>query len=329
MPLASLAVVAVVGLGAPSESAEALQTRSTTLSSAVSIPATKVAGCPVFPRTNWWNTDISAAPLHASSRAWMSHMKSGSGNIWPNFGQGKTGPLGGEPITVVRSSHGVVDPRFTFESESDQVGYPLGADARTGNSRDHHSIIVNADTCRVYEIDGTARAGDGTWTGVAGASWSLTSNALRPDSWTSANTAGTPIIAGLLRLSEVQAGRVTHALNVTMPEVAMRHVWPARHHPGPGRAYDSPNYPPMGVRLRLDPGFDIGRYRPDTQVVLEGLKHYGLVVMDRGPAWFFQGETSTEWKIGFLNELKTIPVSAFKAVDTTAMRTNPDSAAVR
>jgi hypothetical protein len=43
----------------------------------------------------------------------------------------------------------------------------------------------------------------------------LTSNALRPAGWTSADAAGLPILPGLVRYDEVAAGEITHAIRFT------------------------------------------------------------------------------------------------------------------
>ena len=66
----------------------------------------------------------------------------------------------------------------------------------------------------------------------SGAVWSLRSNGLRPDGWTSADAAGLPILPGLLRWSEVKAGRVDHAIRFTTDVTSRHHLWPARHDAG-------------------------------------------------------------------------------------------------
>ena len=55
---------------------------------------------------------------------------------------------------------------------------------------------------------------------------------LRPDGWTSADAAGLPIMPGLLRLSEVKARDVDHAIRFTTDVTPRHHMWPARHDAG-------------------------------------------------------------------------------------------------
>ena len=161
---------------------------------------------PGLPGNNWWNRDVSRLPVSRYSGTWLSHMSTGR-LLHPDFG----GPYG-IPVTVVRSTHAKVAPRFTYADESDHVGYPLGADTRIEGGRnsggDRHAIVVDRDTCRLYETWDTRQSGS-RWTAGSGATWSLRSNALRPDSWTSADAAGLPILPGLLHWDEVHAGRVT------------------------------------------------------------------------------------------------------------------------
>ena len=70
------------------------------------------------------------------------------------------------------------------------------------------------------------------WLAGSGATWDLTSNALRTAGWTSADAAGLPILPGLLRWDEVLAGNVDHAIRFTTNVTEHGYVWPARHQAG-------------------------------------------------------------------------------------------------
>ncbi|HRD60445.1 MAG TPA: hypothetical protein PL137_06040, partial [Nocardioides sp.] len=59
------------------------------------------------------------------------------------------------------------------------------------------------------------------------------------------------------------------------------------------------------------------------------MKTYGLVLADNGSAWYFQGEQNRRWPDGLIEDLKTIPASAFVAVDTSGLQVSPNSAQVR
>ncbi|MFC7493968.1 MULTISPECIES: hypothetical protein [unclassified Nocardioides] len=288
------------------------------------VSASPVAGtsCPTFPADNWWNADVRDLPVHPRSDAWLSHMST-ERDLHPDFG-GRYGI----PITAVKGSHPKVRVRFDYASESDRVRYPLGRDTRIeggrGSDGDKHAIVVDRDRCRLYETWNT-RVRGGRWVVGSGAVWSLRSNALRPDGWTSADAAGLPILPGLLRWSEVRAGRVDHAIRFTTDVTSRHHLWPARHDAG---SRSSLAYPPMGARFRLRSDLPTRGFSAYAVAVLDAMKTYGLVLADNGSPWYFQGEQSRRWPAGLVEELKEIPAAAFVAVDTSSLRVSRNSAEV-
>lgn len=296
--------------------------------SSASTVAAPVSGCRVFPADNWWRADISDLPVHERSAAWLSRMSPAS-DLHPDFGPSYgEGPYG-IPVTVVDGEHRKVRVRFQYADESDRVRYPLGRDTRIeggrGSDGDRHAIIVDEDRCRLYETWAT-RKRDGRWLAGSGAVWSLRSNALRPDGWTSADAAGLPILPGLLRWREVRDDTIDHAIRFTTDETSTHHLWPARHDAG---SHDSRSYPPMGARFRLDPDFDTRGFGTYARRVIRAMQTYGLVLADNGSPWYFQGEQHRAWPEQLIEDLKQIPADAFVAVDTAGLQVDPDSAAVR
>jgi hypothetical protein len=290
-------------------------------------PATSVGGCPVFPDNNYWNATVTQLPVSQYSSVWLSHMSPDS-VLHPDFGRsyGEQPVPYGIPITLVDDAHPTVQVHFTYKRQSDDVPYPFGADTRIEGGRqsagDKHAIVINTSTCRLYETWNTRQVGE-DWYAGSGATWDLTSNALRPVGWTSADAAGLAILPGLLRYDEVEVtGEVTHAIRFTTDLTQTRHIWPARHDAG---SQSTPDYPPMGARFRLKPNFPTDGYRADTVVVLQAMKSYGLVLADNGSPWFFQGSMDRRWPAGLLDELKTIPASAFEAVNTHRMMVDRNS----
>ena len=288
-----------------------------------------VGGCRVFPADNYWNTSVKGLPVHPRSRQWMKRM-SPDVDLHPDFGPSfGDGPDYGIPVTKVGSGHHKVRVRFTYASESDHVRYPLGRDTRIeggrGSDGDRHAIIVDRGSCRLYETFAT-RKRNGHWHAGSGATWSLSSNALRTDGWTSADAAGLPILPGLLRWKEVEARDVDHAIRFTTPISSRWHLWPARHDAG---CKDSHKFPPMGARFRLRSSYDASALSPGARAVVRAMKTYGLVLADNGSAWFFQGERNGHWPVRLIDDLKTIPAKAFQAVDTSSLMVDRDSAATR
>jgi hypothetical protein len=293
-----------------------------------SLPHTR---CPLFPADSYWHADVSSLPVNARSAQWLAHMSPDS-LLHPDFGPSfGAAPVDyGIPITVVSGTHAKVRVHFSYASESDKLLYPLGADTKIEGGRssdgDRHAIVVDKKTCRLYETFATRQTSSGKWHAGSGATWLLRSNALRPQTWTSADAAGLPILPGLLRFDEVRSGNVDHAIRFTTDISDRRHVWPARHDAG---SVSDPSYPPMGARFRLKASFPISSYRADTQTVLRAMKRYGLVLADNGSPWFFQGARDSRWPTGLLDQLKRIPASAFVAVDTSSLEVSPNSGRIR
>jgi len=289
-----------------------------------------VAGtsCPVFPANSYWHADVSRLPVHPRSRAWLSHMSTDR-DLHPDFGPSDgDSPGNGMPITVVPGTHRRVRVRFTYAGESDRVRYPFGRDTGIEGGRrsdgDRHAIVVDRAHCRLYETWATRSTTSG-WRAGSGATWSLTSNALRPDGWTSADAAGLPILPGLLRWNEVKAGHVDHAIRFTTDVTSRHHIWPARHDAG---SRDSRDLPPMGARFRLRKSFSTAGFGVRAKTVIAAMKRYGLVLADNGSPWYFQGERNAQWPDGLIADLKRIPASAFVAVDTSPLKVSDDSARV-
>jgi hypothetical protein len=299
------------------------------ISTATVDAAPGIGGCSVFPANNVWNTDISNLPVHSSSAAWIGNMGGASRLLHPDFGPSGGVPYG-IPFNVVDSSHPKINIAFDYSSESDHVSYPFGADTSIegGPSAggDRHAIMIDRSSCTLYELYNARWGGAAGSTAGSGATWNLGGNALRPSTWTSADAAGLPIFPGLLRVEEVQAGAVQHAIRFTAQQTDRSFVWPARHQAG---AASNPSLPPMGARFRLRAGFDISHFSAASQVVLTAMKHYGLMLADNGSNWYFQGAAQTGWSDTMISELKTVPAGQFDALDESSLMIDPNSAQAR
>jgi hypothetical protein len=271
-------------------------------------PTPTIAGCPLFPSDNAWREDISRLPVSSFSAAWVASVGS-TGHLHPDFG---SDPSYGIPYSVVSATQPKVPVTFTaYGDQSDPGPYPIPTNAAIEAGGDRH-VLVASGSCKVYELYGAARSGSG-WTAASGAVFDLTSDALRPAGWTSADAAGLPILPGLVRPDEVAAGRIDHALRFTVSRTQMGYLSPATHQAG---STTSTAVPPMGARFRLKASYDISHVTGASRVILQALKTYGMFVADNGSSWYLSGATYAGWDDNDLDQLKSVPGSAFEVVDT-------------
>lgn len=276
---------------------------------------------PLFPRTNWWNLDISAAPVDANSAGYIAFI-GGARRLHPDFG-GNESPgsvnIYGFPYAVVDSAVPKQAVEFQYASESDGVDhatgrsyafYPIPEEARSQahwieggpagdvdlrSSADRHLLIVDRDARALYELynvyfDGTR------WRAGSGAYFDLSRNDRRPDGWTSADAAGLAILPGLVRYEEATGtGEIEHAFRVTV-RATNGYVYPASH-----RAGSATGALPMGARLRLKATRDISGFTPDVQRIFRAMKRYGLIVADNGSDMYVSGTYDARWNNDVLN----------------------------
>jgi hypothetical protein len=145
--------------------------------------------------------------------------------------------------------------------------------------------------------------------------WDLRSAALRPEGFTSVDAAGLPIFPGLVRYDEAAAGHINHAIRVTVDSTQDAWINPASHCAG---NTSSASAPPMGLRLRLGAGYDISGITGPAHAIAAAMKQYGLIVADNGSNWYISGTSDRRWPDENLDQLKSIPGSAFQVVQSAA-----------
>jgi uncharacterized repeat protein (TIGR01451 family) len=297
------------------------------------------AGFQVFPTNNIWNVPVDSAPLHPNSAQWMDVINGGAGHpLHPAFGYMYLSHLNGFPYNIVGNSTPLVKVTFAagaYVSESDPLpaaGLPMPADVTAEGdpppvdlAGDRHLILVDVDNKVLHEMFQATRQADGSWTCMGYSRWDLTSNALRPDTWTSADAAGLPIFPLLIRWDEIQSGEIKHALRFTLALTYKPHLWPARHDAVSGGVLN----PPMGMRVRLKANFDISGYSATNQIILKALKKYGMFMADNGADWDICGAPNANFDDNDLHNLtQIIPNTAFEVVDTSAWMVDPNSGQV-
>ena len=273
---------------------------------------------PLFPADNWWNADVSSAPVDPHSASFINFI-GGNVGLHPDFG-GNADPFPevyGMIYIVVPGTQPLVPVTFVeFGDESDAgapgrpAGYPIPEEAKTqarwieggypGNADpggDRHMLIVDRDHRILFELYhahwSTSRS---RWEAGSGAVFPLDANLRRREGWTSADAAGLAILPGLVRFDEAFGSEpIRHAFRFTVEETN-GYVFPASHDAG-GTA----GALPMGARLRLRAGKDISGYPPEVRRIFQAMKTYGLIVADNGSNMYISGAYDTRWDNDVLN----------------------------
>jgi hypothetical protein len=277
--------------------------------------------CAIFPPSSPWNQRVDKLPV-APNSAQVVRAIGADDHVHADFGSGlwEGGPIG-IPVTVVRGTQAKSRVAFEYADESDRGPYPIPANVAIEGGRasdgDRHALIVDRDTCKLYELFALYPAGGGGWRAGSGAIFDLRSNKLRPAGWTSADAAGLPILPGLARYEDVASGRIDHALRFTVGDTRRAYVWPARHF---ASDKTDPNLPPMGMRFRLKRSYPIAGFPRQARIVLQALKEYGMILADNGSNWYLSGAPSPKWSNDQLHTLHRVPGSAFEVVDASKLR---------
>lgn len=266
-----------------------------------------------FPASNPWNRDISYEPVDPLSDELIASigadkpLRVEGGFSW------RYGYLGMPYIVISGDQQSVPVILGIYSGESDQGPYriPLNAPIEGQGRGDGHVIAIDLDNLMLYELFHAKCVGD-RWHADSGAIYDLTSNKQRPAGWTSADAAGLPIFPGLLRYDEVtELGRIEHALRFTCKYTRKAYVPPARHS---ASRQTSRTLPPMGMRVRLKADFNTTGFSPHMQIVLEGLKRYGMILADNGGDWFVTAGFHRQWDADELRTLKRVKGSDFEVV---------------
>jgi hypothetical protein len=272
--------------------------------------------CALFPAASPWNQRVDTLPVARDSAALVASIGTAE-TMHADFGSGlwEGSPIG-IPYNVVTAKQAKSRVSFEYAGESDKGPYPIPARLKIEGGSDHHILIVDKDSCRLYELGGAERTAGG-WHAWAGAIWSLKSTRLRPETWTSADAAGLPILPGLARYDEAAAGAIRHALRFTVERTRRAYVYPARHYASDAT---DPSLPPMGLRVRLKAGFDTRGFPKQARIVLEALKRYGMILADNGSNWYVSGAPDPRWSNDDLHSLHRVTGASFEVVDTTSLR---------
>jgi hypothetical protein len=305
-----------------------------------------VSAMQIMPRDNPWNEDISRRPLLPNSDAMIAQIKSDLGTrqtLQPFYEMNY--------VLVPDNQTRVTIPFLDYPDESDLDGgtYPSGSypiptsqpieswPRDTGNltlqqwqmdvnnsGGDRHGIMVAPGAGSIWETWQMKLTQSG-WQASNGAKFSLNSNALRPDGWTSGDAAGLSMFVATVRYDECERGLVEHALRLVVKRSRKEYIYPATHYAS-SIAASSTDYPAMGQRLRLKAGFAIpSNWTVEEKAVLLALKKYGAIVADNGNFFSVSVCPDNRFSSSAFSHLSTVDISNFEAVQTTGPAEGPRS----
>jgi hypothetical protein len=276
-------------------------------------------GQQLFPANSPWNQQITNAPVASTSAAIIANIGNPRFSPAPIQDVGTHNFLYDIPYNV---AHSQTQTMVTFimdgdASESDVEAVPLPAHIQiegdymdgpnpvtgygTGGRGDSHLIVWDQDTNIDYEFFKAVRPGElndatGTtdpthWHASGESVWNMNQNSFRPIGWTSVNAAGTSILSGMMRpdegLTVAQGGQgvITHSIIFTLENATVldQFIFPAEHHANPGNSTVA-NESPMGARFRLKASVDISGFNPQSKIIAQAMKDYGMILTDNsGP----------------------------------------------
>jgi hypothetical protein len=279
-------------------------------------PIPEAPSCSLFPADNPWNQRVDALPAASGSGAMLRAM--GLTRLHADFSDADADGYG-IPYNVVDDATATSVVSFDYDDESDPGPYPIPEPPLIEGGSDRHILMINRDSCTLHELFAAEKSG-AQWHAGSGAIWNLSSNAMRPLGWTSADAAGLPILPGLARYEEIGAGGIDHALRITLPVTQRAYLSPARHY---ASSNTYPDQAPMGLRIRIKAGHSLDGYSPQTRAVLTAGKRYGFIVADNGSAGYVTGAPHTGWNDDDLHDLHDVPASAFEVVDVSSLPGTP------
>lgn len=249
-----------------------------------------MGGCQIGAPDNVYNTRIDNLPVHASSAAWMASLPVQTIGFQPSWGTNvadnstPTTTLNFFYSTAYSSQTWQILPYPYLKRESGYFSDPLAGPH--GEAVDRHLLTVNHQTCQEGDIyNNYGPTIQPPYTAQSG--WQQPTMAYTLPSSAAGNgatdAAGMALAPTTLTLDDIRSGAVKHALRVTFPRgfLAATGAWPASCGPCNGGG----GLVPYGIRFRLKAATDISAFSATAQIVLLGLKRYGMMISDIGSTW--------------------------------------------
>jgi hypothetical protein len=268
----------------------------------------------VFPLDNWWNLDISSAPVDGNSTTYIDFVSgrdpshpTATRSLHPDFGP----PPYGIPYVGVSGGQAHLPLTWTYYGDQSDdgaaglpPGYPIpdearllpnyieGGEAGGGASGDRHLLLVDRDNWRLFET--VYRVEPPAATGKPARRHSTRHERPAARGVDLRHAAGLAIFPGWCATTDSPprpSARLPRDVRATNG-----YVWPASHEAG-----STAGALPMGARLRLKASVDISGYPAGVQRIFQAMKTYGLIVADNGSDLYVSGTMDPRWDNDVLN----------------------------
>jgi hypothetical protein len=274
-----------------------------------------------FPLSTGWHKDISGDPVDPKSSTYIEDLRKGADRRFRSvYAAGQTDawniPREGVPYHVV----GAGQPRRPVlygpdgvPAESDPGPYPIPAapliqgTIKPGGAMDYalqgdrHLVVIDKDSCLLYELFNVDYTNGTVVAGTSAVFDLLGGDHQRPNMYTSTSVSGLPMFPGMIRGDELAAGMINHPINITAfyypngdwtPDKSYTGM--ASHHQY-GNGGWSPDTMPIGSKMRLRADFDVSRFPPQAQLILNTMKKYGAILTDGGGTVDTYSAMANEW----------------------------------
>jgi hypothetical protein len=276
----------------------------------ITAPAVPPARSSLFAADSVWNAPLpDDAPLDRNSPELVKTLHdmvtediAAKRGPWIATGESSS-PLyrvpGGQPLVRVQLHTGWWGN--TLQKAFEAV--PLPANAVPAHGNDAHLALWQPSTDRFWEFFHLRKLRDGwhadyggaiknvsrspgyydkrSWPGLSGTHWGASASSL-------------PVVAGMMKIDELAAGEIRHAVSVAIPAARAKvFAWPAQRTDGVSVA---PNAIPEGAHFRLDPRLDLTKLNLPrmTLMIARVVQRYGMIVADQtGHAVSFAAEDPT------------------------------------
>jgi hypothetical protein len=176
-----------------------------------------------------------------------------------------------------------------------RTGVPIPPGAKPAVGSDGHMVVQQPATDTLWEL-WKAQQQNGVWHARWGGKMTKVSQNpgyyTSPTDWGGTGTS-LSLLGGLIRISEVRAGRIDHALALAIPHAAAKAVaFPAQRTDGND---PSPTQIPEGTRFRLPASLNIDALKlpPMDRMIALAAQRYGIIVRDQSGTVAFYGEDPT------------------------------------